>query len=711
MSDTLPQFFRLNIPFLVVLGLALIAGLAAWWQYRYRFSTEGTAVTVALIALRALVVFAVLLLLFAPVLTIFSVKKQTARIAVYVDNSASMSQNRLDSTRWERTERIIQNLPRQTPDDVRLSWFTFNQSVQAVRPDSVVPSSGGTSFGALLQHIRKNKFPKAIILSDGLNTDTELGLDAFTLESARVFTVGIGRGQGGRDIFIADVIRRPAVYASQEQKVEVRVRATGLKSARESVVTLYMGGKRIGRRQVNMGADGALQNLIFTYTPEKPGMIRFAAQVDTLSGEINTINNRVHFVQKVLKNRLRIALFASAPGYESKFIRLLLQAYPDMNLQTFVEKSPGVFYSGHRFDPRTEYDLIIFVDFPGRRTPQALLEQIRAYLGRGSAGLLVFMGRQTLPERLSIYEPWLPFKTLPRTGRSGQLNVVPPPEQSHPLLNVFDDIQTTDRFWNTVPPVFVSLSGGKAKEKTISLLSGRRAAKQQSLILLYEEKGLRNALFMGEGYWRWHFLLQRDNELRTGYGRFLHGLVRWLGDRTGNKPVVLQAAKQTVHPGEAVELKIFLNDAAFHPIRDGEVTLQVTAQDQSFEIEARRDSSGVFLSRFVPVHDGAYKITAKGYRQGQFLGQSEVQLEVVPLNREFLRLDLDRDFLQKLAAYNNGFYISENGIDSLQSVLVNENPLVREEQRFDLWYAPWLLAFILIVLTSEWIIRKKTGLV
>ncbi|HID40205.1 MAG TPA: hypothetical protein EYP36_11925, partial [Calditrichaeota bacterium] len=192
MTETFPRLFQINIPFLVILALFLLAGLAAWWQYRQRFATEGLAVILLLTVLRSLVIFAVLLFIFAPVLKIISPHKQTAEIALYVDNSASMTENRLDSTRWERTKKIIRRIPQLTGKNVRLNWFVFNQSVKAVVPDSIFPSSLGTSYSALLGYINKNKKNKSIILSDGLDTDTELELDVFRTDIGQVFTIGIG---------------------------------------------------------------------------------------------------------------------------------------------------------------------------------------------------------------------------------------------------------------------------------------------------------------------------------------------------------------------------------------------------------------------------------------------------------------------------------------------------------------------------------------
>ena len=711
MTETFPRLFQINIPFLVILALFLLAGLAAWWQYRQRFATDGLAVILLLTVLRSLVIFAVLLFIFAPVLKIISPHKQTAEIALYVDNSASMTENRLDSTRWERTKKIIRRIPQLTGKNVRLNWFVFNQSVKAVVPDSIFPSSLGTSYSALLGYINKNKKNKSIILSDGLDTDTELELDVFRTDIGQVFTIGIGKKDDSGDIYIEDVVYRPLIYAGKAQKVKIRVRGSYLKENQNKVITLYAGQKRIGRKQVTISADGSLQEVGFAYTIKEPGMVRFKAELETLPNEINKRNNRSFFVQRVLKTRLQIALFAAHPGYESKFLRLLIQNNPDFDVHYFVEKAPGRFFNNQHFDPGMTYDLIIFVDFPGQRTSQALLEQIHSYLQRGSSGLLTFLGRRIRMDRLQLFEQWLPFKKMPRAGRDIEATVIPLKEQNHPLLNVFDSFETTQRFWNMVPPVFVSLQGYQLKEKAEPLLETQIENRQNALFVLYERHGTRNGVFIGEGYWQWHFLLQRDALLKKGYDRFLTQLIRWLSDRIGKQTVVIQIGKSVAHPGEKIEMKIILNDAAFQPVSDGDVTLEVRSGGQSFEIETRRDSSGVFHAEFQPPQEGRFRINAKGYRNGQFLGEAKAQLEVVPLNKEFLRLGQDTRFLKKIAGYNNGFYISERGIDSLKSVLVNENPVINKEKRFELWYSPWFFIVILLLLTTEWVIRKKIGLV
>ncbi len=711
MTDTFPRLFQINVPFLAVMALALIAGFAAWQQYRRHFAKDGAAAVILLTALRALVIFAVLLLIFEPVLKIISSDKQTAEIALYVDNSASMTENGLDSTRWERTKQLVRRIPGLAAADVRLKWYVFNQNVQAAAGDSIFPSSLATSFSALLAHINKHKSQKSIILSDGLNTDSELEPDAFRTDAGQIFSVGIGKKDDSGDIYIEDVLYRPLIYAGKVHKAIIRIRGSNLKENENKLVTLYAGQKRIGRKQVTITPDGALRDAEFTYTIKEPGIVRFKAELETLPDEINKRNNRSFFVQRVLKTRLQIALFAAQPGYEAKFLKLLLQNNPDFDVHYFVEKAPGKLFDNQRFDPASAYDLIIFADFPSRRTSQVLLEQIHSYLQRSSAGVLAFLGRHVSMARLQLFEQWLPFKQMPRPSGEAEANVSTLKDGHHPLLNVFDNYETTQRFWNTVPPVFVSSDGGQLKENALPLLETQIGSNKSALFIVYEQQGVRNGAFIGYGYWQWHFLLQRDALLKKGYERFLKQLVRWLSDRIARQTVIIQSAKTIAHPGERVEIKILLNDAAFRPVRDGEVTLEVTSAGQSFEIDTRGDSSGVFYAAFHPPQEGTFRLKAKGYRNGQFLGEANARLEVVPLNMEFLRLGLDAEFLKKIAGYNNGFYVSEQGIDSLKSVLTNENPIIKRERRFELWHAPWLLAVIIALLTVEWIIRKKIGLV
>jgi hypothetical protein len=69
------------------------------------------------------------------------------------------------------------------------------------------------------------------------------------------------------------------------------------------------------------------------------------------------------------------------------------------------------------------------------------------------------------------------------------------------------------------------------------------------------------------------------------------------------------------------------------------------------------------------------------------------------------------EFLKKLAKMGNGLYFNASDIDSLASALIEPDKRVLNERIIDIWYHPVLLALIIFLITIEWILRKRQGLV
>jgi len=59
----------------------------------------------------------------------------------------------------------------------------------------------------------------------------------------------------------------------------------------------------------------------------------------------------------------------------------------------------------------------------------------------------------------------------------------------------------------------------------------------------------------------------------------------------------------------------------------------------------------------------------------------------------------------------NGFYVNASTIDSLKSALIEPDKVILKDHIIDIWYHPVLLTIIIVLISAEWIIRKRLGLV
>ena len=200
-------------------------------------------------------------------------------------------------------------------------------------------------------------------------------------------------------------------------------------------------------------------------------------------------------------------------------------------------------------------------------------------------------------------------------------------------------------------------------------------------------------------------------QIQSHIQSFLINLLRWANDRAKLKPVILKSEKNVVNLGEPVQLTGYIYDAAFQPVKDGDLIVNANWNQQEFSIEAVNDSTGNYLIEFVPPGEGKYTIKAKGFREGIELGNDQMEIEVIPIEKEFIHIDQNVDFLQKLAGMGNGFYVDASQIDSLASALNEPDRVILKDRVIDIWYHPVLLTLISLLISVEWILRKRLGLV
>ena len=712
MQDLLPQLIRLNIPFIFLLLIGAVATLIAFYQYRKTTPELSKSFKYILITIRAIIFFLVILLFFSPSFFLTYNKTIKPKFALFIDNSKSMSYEINDYKRWLKTMDAVQSVIKIIPSNAQLIQFTFNSSIDTVTSTEITASEKSTNFNPLIGLLKRDNFNKAVIVTDGNHTESKYPIESEWPFDTKIYTVGIGAISSGIDLVINNVIYQPVTYVDQENLVETQIKAVNLDDNSSVQIKYYLNNKLIQQKQINLPSGSFNRSVKLSNIHNKAGLNKIRIEIDVIDNETNVLNNRYTFVQNVLNSRIRIGLFAGSPSYESKFISFLLKQIEDFEVFDYIEKKSGQFFNRADLNELDNLDLLILCGFPGRYTSANTLNRVLNYVRQKQPSLLVYLNQHTNLQKLLQIRPWLPYEQLPGKIKSREITVNNPLTNSmNPSLFIFDRKDVNQEFWTKTPPITIYYSGGLIRDGVKSLLSGSDSRNQFPLILLNEQKNHRSVVLNGEGFWKWHFLLQSNQRISAGYQKFLTNMLRWANDRAKLKPVILNSEKNVAHLGESVRINGYIYDASFQPMKDGELIVQADWNQQEFSIEAVNDSTGNYLIEFVPPGEGKYTITAKGFKQGIELGSDQLEIEVIPIEKEFIHIDQNVDFLKKLAHMGNGLYVDASQIDTLASALIEPDKVVLKDRVIDIWYHPVLLALIILLITAEWILRKRLGLV
>jgi hypothetical protein len=217
-------------------------------------------------------------------------------------------------------------------------------------------------------------------------------------------------------------------------------------------------------------------------------------------------------------------------------------------------------------------------------------------------------------------------------------------------------------------------------------------------------------VFAGEASWRWRMLLPANDR---AYDTFWRQAVRWLALPAGD-PIMLSVPPGAA-AGDALPLRVTVRNASFEPQRDAEVDVRVTGPDgrmQSFRAvpEAPSSGEGRYVASFRSEQSGIFRVSAEARRGGTSFGTASTSVLVGGADLEMTDPHLNQQLLQRLAGASGGRVLSEDQLGELEAILKASIPNAALAVRRDLWHTGWSFAVILILLGTEWILRRRWGL-
>lgn len=216
--------------------------------------------------------------------------------------------------------------------------------------------------------------------------------------------------------------------------------------------------------------------------------------------------------------------------------------------------------------------------------------------------------------------------------------------------------------------------------------------------------------FTGEAAWRWRMMLPSTDR---SYDTFWRQALRWLAIQASDPVSVAVPASSA--PGDVVALRVTVRDAAFETEHDAAVDLRITGPDGRVEqlhaaMEQEDEGDPAYVARVRPSAPGVYRVAAEARRPGGAPRSASAALLVGGSDQEMTDPRLNMAVLQRLADASGGRVIGENEAQVLTQALRAGVPAAALSVRRDLWHNGWSFAAIALLLTGEWVLRRRWGL-
>jgi uncharacterized membrane protein len=723
--------------FLCILAGAAALGFTAW---RQRGRTAGRVQgwrLAALWALQAAMLAVVLLMLWQPAISVASLKPQQNIVAVVVDDSKSMGLNEDGSTRRDKVLKALQGgLLDDLAKKFQVRLFRFSGGLERIEKLDVIKSEGNaTRVGDNLAQVAAESatlpIGAIVLFSDG--ADNTGGVDLETVNALRrqripVHTVGVGRETFAKDVEVTDVQTSPRTLADSRLAASVTLRQRGY-TDQKARITVKSESATLTSQEITLKAEGTMQTETVIFNAGAAGVKNLQVSVEPLQGEENPNNNRVSRLVNVEARKPRILYIEGEPKWEFKFIRRAMEEDRTLQMASMLRTTQNKIYRQgiatpveletgfpSKVDELFAYEAIIIGGVEAGYFTQTQMELLKQFVDRRGGGLLFLAGRGGLSEggwHRSALAELMPVTLPDRKGtfhRDPAYVELTPAGRDSLICRLEENPDKNAERWTKLPFLADYQEAGSPKAGAVVLVDGKVSGRKFPLLVTQNYGRGRVSVMATQGTWRWQMtqpLADKSHEM------FWQQLLRWLVQDTPGR-LVSMTPKPVLADDSKVMLRAEVRDRNYLPAVDTKVMANIIGPSGTAEqVELLPDpvTPGTFVSEWRAEKPGAYvaEVVAKKGEEDQ--GRDVLNFRREDGVAENFGAEQNKELLQKLASETGGRYYPVNSLDKLPEEISYSEAGITIRETKDLWNMPAVFLLLLLLRGSEWLLRRRWGVV
>ncbi len=211
--------------------------------------------------------------------------------------------------------------------------------------------------------------------------------------------------------------------------------------------------------------------------------------------------------------------------------------------------------------------------------------------------------------------------------------------------------------------------------------------------------------------WRWYMGRVAKGQSNQPYLRLMTQMVRWLVRDPGLSMVEMEPPRR-VGLNEETQVRVKVRQ------ENGSEALRLTAwvtdpDGARSPLELRPSGPGQYAARFLPDRQGIYGFKVEARSEGQLVDESESKVVIASARGELVDPAPNPEVLSKLAQLTGGGFA--DGSQELDELMKNSRGTTQtrliEQRRLPLWGTAFALVTVLAILSLEWFLRRRWGLI
>jgi hypothetical protein len=278
------------------------------------------------------------------------------------------------------------------------------------------------------------------------------------------------------------------------------------------------------------------------------------------------------------------------------------------------------------------------------------------------------------------------------------------------ICRLLDDPAHNAARWKTLPYLMDYQDPGTPKPGAVVLAEMKSGGRRMPLLITENYGRGRTAVMATSGSWRWQMSSPLGD---TSHEMFWQQLLRWLVSDTPDHVVAFVPNQILLDDGE-LKLSAEVRDKGYLPATDATVQAHIIGPNgvsATIDMAPVPNKPGSFQAEWNAQKPGSYLTEVTAQHAGQELGRNVLTFQRTDGVAENFHTEQNRDLLERLSAQTDGRYWRPQQFAQLPGEISYSDAGITTRDTKPLWDMPIVFLLCLVLLSAEWLLRRKWGVV
>ncbi len=702
---------------LTILILCLIAVLSlSYYYYKRTIPNVSKTKKTILRILRLLSLFLLILILFEPVIYTTSNEIINPHPVVFIDNSASVN---IGNDTPDKINNLISNLDLEDED-----YYYFDSKAYPKSDKDADYEGQYTDISSVFEKVKDievtENISSVIVVTDGAfnkGINPEYAIENMNLP---VVAIGVGEEKSYSDIIAKSMLYNDISYINNDIPILAKLQFSNIQI--DSIdVNLLIDNKLQQTQRISISKNIEDNYVEFTYSDSIPGKKKITIKVDTLSIESNKQNNNISNYINILDNKKRVSIFASAPSPDVSFINQFLSTSKQYIVSNYIKKNSKEWYTIPTQSMITTTDIFVLIDFPANNIEDNIIQGIAEQLANNKS-VLYLAGKHVTKSKIKDIEKYLPF-TMVSDSRNEFLASINFNDNAKANSIFAINRLPDDNYLEDLPPLYKTEAFYKAKpDANIYADFKVNNVKIEEPTIVSKANNLsRSWAFLAYGLYRWEMI---DAGFNNGskyssdfkyYNALMDNVFKWLSISDKKDRFIAKTDKNIYQSNETIEVNAQIYDDKYEPLDDMLIKATLKAKEFEKEIILKNINNGRYVTNVEGLPEGDYSLLVTAFTENNdsYL-QTATSFSIETFQVENRHYGLKKSLLERISVATGGVYMHIDNIASLQEILSKDfkgaDKQISLTNETNVWNSSFILVLVIILLSAEWFLRKRFGM-